>query len=264
MIRLHQAPMSSCSQKVRFMLAQKGLDYENIDVDLHGGENLGSDFLKLNPKAVVPVLVDDGEVILESNNICIYLDEKYPETPLMPADAKGRSDVRVLLQQIDENVHYDTSACTYTIAFRPRLLKTYDTPEKLEDYLASIPDAGKREFRKNIITKGLHSLEFEVGVTRCAAMIDRLEARLQNSDYLVGDQLTVADICYSPYITRLDHLAMSFIWQDKPAVADWYSRLCEADGYKTGIRDFFVENVISGMTTGGEAARQEIESILAK
>ncbi|MCL4139387.1 UNVERIFIED_CONTAM: hypothetical protein GTU68_009489 [Idotea baltica] len=256
--------MSSCSQKVRFMLAQKGLDYENINVDLHGGENLESDFLKLNPKGVVPVLVDDEEVILESNNICIYLDEKYPENSLMPSTAKGRSDVRVLLQQIDENVHYDISACTYTIGFRPRLQKTYDTPEKLADYLASIPDAGKREFRKNIITKGLQSLEFEVGVKRSAAMIGRLDALLQNSDYLVGDDLSVADICYSPYITRLDHLAMSYIWQDKPAVKDWYARLQETEGYQRGFNDYFNEDVIAKMNAAGDAARKQMEEVLAK
>lgn len=263
MISLHQAPMSSCSQKIRFMLTQKGLDYKNINVDLHAGENLGSEFLKLNPKGVVPVLVDDGQVILESNNICIYLDEKYPEIPLMPSSAKGRSDVRVLLQQIDENVHFDISACTYTIAFRARLQKAYDTPEKLSDYLASIPDTGKREFRKNIITKGLQSLEFQVGVTRSAAMISRLDALLHSSDYLVGNQLTVADICYSPYITRLDHLAMSFIWQDKPAVTDWYARLQDTEGYQKGFRDFFNDEAIANMSAAGEAARQQIDEILA-
>lgn len=263
MISLYQAPMSSCSQKVRFVLAQKGLEYENINVDLHGGENLKPEFMKLNPKGVVPVLVDEGDVILESNSICIYLDEKYPDTPLMPNTPKGRADVRNLLQHIDEQVHSDASACTYTLAFGERLRKTYDTPEKLAEYLASIPDAGKRQFRKNILTDGVNCLEFKLGVTRSAAMLSRLEARLQSSDFLVDDELTIADICYSPYITRLDHLGMSFMWDDKPAVARWYEKLQSTEGYLKGITAFFNAEVISRMNAAGEANKAAIIEILA-
>lgn len=254
--------MSSCSQKVRFTLSQKGLEYKNINVDLHAGENLQPAFLELNPKGVVPVLVDDGEIILESNSICIYLDEEYPETPLMPSTPKGRAAVRGLLQHIDEQGHSDIGACTYTLAFAERLRKTYDTPEKLAGYLASIPDAGKRVFRKNILAQGLKCVEFEVGLTRSAAMIARLDARLQSSDYLVGDQLSIADIAYSPYITRLDHLALSFIWKDMPAVSNWYARLRETKGYKEGIADFFNDEVIAGMRAAGQAAATEVAEIL--
>lgn len=143
MIKLHHAPLSSCSQKVRFVLEEKGLKWSSVNVDLHAGENLQAHFLALNPKGVVPVLEDGNDIIVESNNICLYLDEAYPQTPLMPASAKGRSDVRVLLQAIDEFVHSDSSALTYAIAFRDRLCKTYNTPEKVEEYLASIPDLGR-------------------------------------------------------------------------------------------------------------------------
>lgn len=262
MMSLYQAPMSSCSQKVRFILEQKGLECEQINVDLHGGENLKPEFLKLNPKGVVPVLRDDEDIILESNNICIYLDEKYPQIPLMPGDPKGRSDVRVLLQNIDEQVHSDIAACTYTIAFRERLQSTYNTPEKLADYLSSIPDAGKRQFRKNVLTQGLACIEFETGVKRSAAMIERLEALLQKSAYLVGDELTIADIAYSPYITRLDHLGMSLLWQDKPAVEKWYEVLKESKGYQRGIRDYFNDEVIAGMKAAGQSAVSEVIAIL--
>lgn len=264
MIILHQAPMSSCSQKVRFVLEQKGLEYENIDVDLHGGENLTPEFLRLNPKGVVPVLIDDGETILESNNICIYLDEKYPATPLMPATPLGRAKVRALLQPIDEHVHNDAAACTYTIAFREHLLKTYDTPEKFADYLNSIPDQGKRQFRKNILTQGTRCIEFEVGVKRSAAMIDRLDKLLQESVYLVGDQLTIADIAYSPYITRLDHLGMNAIWREKPAVSAWYERIQTAEGYRNGVRAYFDEKAIGRMRAAGDSVAKEISEILGK
>jgi glutathione S-transferase len=263
MIKLHHSPTSTCSQKVQFVLEEKSVPWESMVVNLKGGENFLPEFLKLNPKGVVPVLVDNGEMILESNNICLYLDDKYPQVPLMPDTPKRRSDVRTLLQWIDEHIHHDISACTYPIAFRPDVIKIYDTPEKLEIYISKVPDAGKRQFRREMMTKGTECAAFKTGVTRLASVLERLEALLQKSSYLVSNQLTVADIAYSPYMTRLDHLSMSFMWDDKPAVRDWYERLKSTAGYEKGMRTFFVPAVIEKMGAGGKAARPSIEAVLA-
>ena len=81
MISLYQAGMSSCSQKVRFVLEQKQLPWHRIDVNLHKDENYSQEFKQINPKAIIPVLNDDGDLIFESNNICLYLDEKFPQVP---------------------------------------------------------------------------------------------------------------------------------------------------------------------------------------
>lgn len=263
MISLYQAAMSSCTQKVRFVLEQKGLSWEGIDVDLHNAENYSAEFKKLNPKAIIPVLNDNGDIIIESNNICLYLDDKYPQTPLMPNTAKGRSDVRTLIQLVDEQVHNDSSICTYAMAFRPRILSTYNTNEKLDAYLAEVPDAGRRHTKRQVIVHGTDSPEFEIAVTRLQAMLVLLEQRLQNSSHLVGDELTIADIVYSPYLTRLDHLNMQYLWSDKPAVATWYQDLQKTVGYQKGLRAFFVDEGIAGMRAAGDKSRERIEAILA-
>lgn len=264
MMKLYQAGMSTCTQKVRFVLEEKGLPWEGIAVDLHGAENYSPEFRKINPKAIIPVLDDDGDIITESNNICVYLDEKYPQTPLMPASFKARSDVRVLLQLIDEQVHTDSSACTYAMAFAARIRKTYDTPEKLDAYLASMPDAGRRNSKREVIVNGADSKEFEVAVTRLAAMLKHIDGLLQSSAYLVGDSLTIADIAYSPYMTRLEHLKMDYMWSDKPAVAAWFARLKETKGYQKGITDFFNPDVMERMGAAGAASESAVRAILEK
>jgi glutathione S-transferase len=264
MISLYQAAMSTCVQKVRFVLEQKALPWQGIAVNLNAGENLSPEFMKINPKGLVPVLVDDGDVVFESNNICLYLDEKYPQTPLMPTTPKGRSDVRTLIQLIDEQVHADCSALTYAVAFGGHIRKTYDTPEKLEAYLGLMPDAGRRHSKREIITKGVNCNEFEIAVQRLAVMLKRLDALLQKSTYLVSTQLSIADIVYSPYVTRLDHLSLSELWQDKPALADWYDRIKKTSGYQKGIAAFFNVEVIERMAAGGKSASPAIKAILAK
>ena len=262
MIRLYQAPMSTCVQKVRFTLEEKGLLWEGIAVDLTGGENYSEEFKKINPKAIIPVMDDDGDVIFESNNICLYLDEKYPETPLMPSDPKARAEVRELLQLIDEQVHHDSSVLTYAIAFGPRIRAKFDTEEKLEAYLAGMPDAGRRNSKREVITKGDESMEFVIAVERLSALLARLDQRLQSSDYLVGDQLSIADIAYSPYMTRLTHLALTGMWADKPAVSEWFDRIRSSRGYEQGVTAFFNHEVIARMGAGGEKAWPKVQSLM--
>lgn len=262
MIRLYQAAMSTCVQKVRFTLEEKGLPWEGIVVDLQSGENYSPEFRKINPKAIIPVLDDDGDLIFESNNICIYLDEKYPDHALMPSDPKGRAHVRELLQLIDEQVHHDISALTYGIAFRPGVLAKHNTEEKLEAFLNGMPNAGRRNSKREVLAKGVECQECTTAIERLSKMLQMLEGRLQNSDYLVGDQLTVADIAYSPYLTRLTHLKLDGLWADKPAVTAWFGRVVATKGYQKGIKAFFNDEAIARMGAGGEQAWPAIERII--
>ncbi|MDB4511874.1 glutathione S-transferase family protein [Arenicella sp.] len=263
MISLYQADMSTCTQKVRFVLEQKGLPWKGISVDLHNEENYSPEFKKINPKAIIPVLNDAGDLVFESNNICLYLDEKYPQTPLMPDTPIARSEVRTLLQLIDEQVHNDSSVCTYAIAFRERIRNAHDTADKLDAYLAAMPDAGRRYVKRQVIEHGTDSAEFIIAVTRLKAMLVMLENRLSKSAYLVGDQVSIADIAYSPYLTRLDHLNMDHIWSEMPAVSNWYQSLQNTVGYDKGLRDFFSDDAIANMGAAGDKFKHKISEILA-
>ena len=65
MLKLYHNDMSTCSQKVRFLLAVKGIEWEGVELDLRRGDQLQSEFLKINPKGLVPVLIHDGNVVAE-------------------------------------------------------------------------------------------------------------------------------------------------------------------------------------------------------
>ena len=79
--------MSVCSQKVRFALAEKKLRWEDHHINLQAGEQLRPEYLKLNPNAVVPTLVDNGTVIIESTVINEYLDDAYLSPAFVPPTA---------------------------------------------------------------------------------------------------------------------------------------------------------------------------------
>ncbi|MFQ5667667.1 MAG: glutathione S-transferase family protein [Candidatus Binatia bacterium] len=96
MIRLYDYPECPFCQKVRVVLAEKDLEFELVPVDLPKGEQKTPEFLKLNPYGKVPVLVDEDVVVYDSTIINEYLDDEYPNPPLMPEDSAGRARIRLL------------------------------------------------------------------------------------------------------------------------------------------------------------------------
>ncbi|KAL3824987.1 hypothetical protein ACJIZ3_021016 [Penstemon smallii] len=90
-LKLYSYWRSSCSCRVRIALNLKGLDYEYIPVNLLIGEQKSPEFLKLNPLGFVPLLVDGDIVIADSYAILMYLEEKYPQHPLLPQDLQRKA-----------------------------------------------------------------------------------------------------------------------------------------------------------------------------
>jgi maleylacetoacetate isomerase len=98
---------SSASWRVRIALAVKAVPVSIVPVHLlrDGGEQHRAEFLTLNPQGLVPCLVENGQVLTQSAAICEYLDERYPEPPLLPRDALERARVRGLAQAIACDIH---------------------------------------------------------------------------------------------------------------------------------------------------------------
>jgi glutathione S-transferase len=111
---------SVCSAKVRIALAEKSLEVTEHLLTLRGDQHDPA-YRKLNPNGVVPTLVHDGKPIIESLLILYYLDETFPEVPLMPSDPALRHRVRSYNKLIDEYVHNSCMILTFATAFRPNL-----------------------------------------------------------------------------------------------------------------------------------------------
>src|SRR6185437_13912662 len=104
-LTLYHSEMSVCAAKVRIVLAEKNVGWTGVLLNLRGGDAQKSDYLKLNPNAVVPTIVQDGRPLIESTVICEYLDDRWPDPPLKPAQAWDRARMRLWTKQLDEGVH---------------------------------------------------------------------------------------------------------------------------------------------------------------
>ena len=97
---------SSSSYRVRIALNLKGIDYQQVPVHLvrNGGEQHQKAYKKINPLGLVPALVHDGQVVVQSLAICEYLEQAFPTPPLLPADKQGRARVRSIAQSISSEI----------------------------------------------------------------------------------------------------------------------------------------------------------------
>jgi len=96
---------SGTSHRLRIALNLKGLAYEQVAVDLRREEHLGAAYRAVNPQQLVPALEVDGRVLIQSPAIIEWLEERYPEPPLLPADAGARAQVRALAAIVGCDIH---------------------------------------------------------------------------------------------------------------------------------------------------------------
>jgi glutathione S-transferase len=169
-IKLYDFKSSPNCQRVKVVLAEKNLPYEVVPIDLRKQEQKTPEYLKLNPYGKVPVLTDDATVLYESCIINEYLDEKYPNPPLMPKDSGKRAKARILID--------------YGFAH-------FDSPyQKLRMELAKDP----KEQNQQVIDGAKSDLK---------KLLQRFENEIGDQEYLIGD-FSLVDADLIPRFTRLE------------------------------------------------------------
>lgn len=257
MLELYHNALSTCSQKVRLVLAEKSLDFSSHAIDLVAGGQHDPGYVKLNPNHVVPTLIDDGRVLIESSLINEYLDDAYPETPLRPAHPADRHAMRLWIKRIDEKVHPAASVLTFSIGARQALL---GQPEELrEANLQAIPDPTRRAARRSVIDHGVKAPEFAGALARFVELVDAIEA--SSGTWLSGDAFGLADAAVLPYVLRLDHLAMTPLIEARPRVARWYAAVQARPSYAKAVSDWLPEPVVKLFRRNGEALWADVEPL---
>ena len=154
MLELYHSINSVCAQKVRIALQEKGQKAQDHIMTLRGDQYEPA-YLKLNPNGVVPTLIHDGEPIIESSLILYYIDDAFPEPPLMPKQPRRRYRVRMYNKLIDEYVHNSCMILTFATAFRPAFLKM--RPEAWQAEIGKTPLKRRGEYKRSVIEHGLDS-----------------------------------------------------------------------------------------------------------
>jgi glutathione S-transferase len=236
MIELWNAAVSTCSQKVRMVLAEKKLDWVDHQINFTRGDHLSDAYLAMNPNGVVPTLVHDGTPITDSSAINEYLDEAFPDNPLRPADLKRRAAMRAWRQYIDEVPTPAIRVPSFHLVFR-RIWAGLSA-EEFDRHAERLPL--RKHFYKQMRSGGFSDEEMNAAMEKLRQTVERMEKALGSGPWLIGDQFTLADVSVMPTIVRLEDLGLSSVWSDLPGVQGWYRRLQErpafAKAYYEGSR----------------------------
>ena len=207
-VHLFHFHSSSCSQKTRIVLNLKNVDWTSHHVDISKSENLVERYLGINPRGLVPTLIVDGEVHIESNDIVSLLDARFPEPRLIP---DGRDSEMAGFLRHEDDLHLDLR----TISFRftqPRG-RAPKSEEVLADYRAGgsgtvlgKTDPNKAveiEFWERIARDGITDEAVRVSAGRFRDSFEDLDRRLEDAPYIMGERLSMADIAWFIYVNRL-------------------------------------------------------------
>ncbi|MBO9395443.1 glutathione S-transferase family protein [Shimia sp. R9_1] len=205
MNRLFHVPLSPFCRKVRLCMGEKRLEVELVEERYWEQD---PDFLRRNPAAKVPVLKMDGKMMAESGAICEYLEEKYPETALMPKDADGRYEVRRLVAWFDDKFHHEvTSKLLY-----------------------------ERVNRKLMGTGYPDSTNVKAGAKAIKYHLDYMHWLLDHRRWLAGDMMTLADFAAAAHLSALDYIS-DVDWNRSAVVKDWYATIKSRPAFRPILAD---------------------------
>ena len=171
-MKLYSYFRSSAAFRVRIALNLKGLSYDTQAVHLlkQGGEQHSADYAALNPSELLPTLLDQQHVLIQSMSILEYLEEAYPKIALLPQDLHQRAQIRAFAQHIACEIHP---------------LNNLRVLQYLEQTLA-VSNSEKTAWYQHWIKLGFHSLEQQL--------------QQSNGQYCFGEQPTFADCCLIPQV----------------------------------------------------------------
>ncbi|MFY9212105.1 MAG: glutathione S-transferase [Aestuariivita sp.] len=189
-------------RRARMVIAEKGITLETRQIDLRNGEHLQPDFLAINPRGTVPVLVTDaGHVLTENLGIAAYLEAAFPDTPLM-----GRSPEETGLIWSWTAICEQHGGMPVAEALRNASPAMKDRALPGPVPYAQIPELAER------------------GRARVAAFIELLEARLSESPYLAGESFSLADLTGFVFVDFARVVKMG-IPEANTATQDWFDRI---------------------------------------
>lgn len=205
-LHLFHYGLSNCSQKVRIVLAEKGLPWTSHHLDLTRREHATDAYRRINPNGVVPALVHDGTTIIESSDIIEYLDEHFPGPPsLRPAREGALLSMRQWVARQDS-------------IQRPLEILT---AEFVSPPLEGVSPPG---------TSGSVIAGAVRGVAQALGEVNR---HLDGRAWIVGDTLSLADVAWVVDVHRFD--LMRFPMGLLPNLRRWYRRMRRRPSFQQAV-----------------------------
>jgi len=227
----HWEPNGACA-RVMITLKEKGLDFASRYLDLLAFEQHAPEFVALNESGEAPVLVRDGEAYNESSYICEYLDEAFPERPLMPEAPYERWEARAWQKYVDDYLAASTSDLAWNAYGKAALEGRNVGPDQI---LGRAPTRERQRVWADAL-EGYDEARLEKARNRVRLTVEKMEADLQDSDWLAGKAFSLADIAVFSYLNYLPRLTPELVnARTAPRTMAWLTRMSDRPGVKAAL-----------------------------
>jgi len=232
-LHLFHFMLSNCSQRVRLGLEEKGLAWVSHHLNLRANEHVTSDYQRINPKGVVPTLVHDGQVVIESNDILLYLEQRFPGPSLCPGDAAVRGEMERLLQ-LAGAFQPTIKVLSHELLFRPfRKVGA----EEIDLYEKQHSDKSLVQFLRDYAEAGpAWQARVDEAQREFKTTLDTLESVLAESPWLSGSDYGLADISWVVNANRLQQAQVGLT--DWPRFQDWAQRGMERPAFDRAVASY--------------------------
>ncbi len=233
-LHLYHANRSNCSARVRLLLEEKRLDWTSHHIDLGKKENISEDYFGINPKGLVPSLVHDGTVVVESNDILVYLEEAFPEPGFCSVSADRQAEIDRWLRKSGD-MHLPAIKTFQYSKVNSRLVKKTEEEEALFWKLQKDPELvafhGKHSGGKSFS---------EADLAGATVLLDEVFAEmnriLANQEWLVDGAYTLADMSWAPTITTL--MGGGYDFAPYPSVQRWYGVVSQRPQFEKAVMEW--------------------------
>ena len=205
MAKLYHVPLSPFCRKVRLCLAEKRIECELVEERYW---EKSPEFLRRNPAGKVPVLKLEDMILSESAPICEFLEERFPEPPLMPKAVEARYEVRRLVNWFDDKFHAEVTSKLLYERVNKKVMKQ------------GFPDSGN-------VKSGTRAIKFH---------LDYMAWLLERRRWLAGDVMTLADFAAAAHLSALDYIS-DVDWNRSEAVRDWYAKIKSRPAFRGILAD---------------------------
>lgn len=230
-LHLYHAHVSNCSMRVRITLAEKRLSWTSHHLNILRKEHITPEYFGINPNGLVPTLVHDGKVIIESDDIIDYLDDEFPAPPLKPANEKDRGQMYHWLRRATAIHLRAVKPYIYFKRVGKRMAHSQAEDEKYRS-LQTNPDL--LEFHRKSTNEGFSDEEIKAAKSVLDECFSEMDLILEKQEWLAGDEFSLADIAWVPLQFTLEEMA-GYEFQALKNVANWTRRLIARDSYRSGI-----------------------------
>ena len=231
-LHLYHGDISNCSMRVRMTLDEKGLNWVGHHIDLKKKENVTEEYFGINPNGLVPTLIHDGVVHIESNEIIDYLDRTFPDPPLRQSENEAE-----MLDWLNLAASIHVPAIKPYVYATKMQKKLQKTDEEERRYRSLQKNEGLKEFHsKHAGAAEFTAEDIEAAERRLNEVFEKLNSTLTGRRWMMGGEFSLADISWIPIHFVL--VGCGYPFERHPEVVRWAEDAADRKSFKSGVLEW--------------------------